>query len=126
MDDELTRIWTHLIGRLSGPLTLRVFLQPSMSTFFAVRDGLRDARAGRPPYLGTILKDRDSRGGLFRDGLKAIGKLIVLAFILDLIYQFIVFRRIYPVETLDVVLLLAILPYFLLRGPVNRVARMWK
>lgn len=36
-----------------------------------------------------------------------------------------VFRRIYPVEAIDVALLLAVVPYFLLRGPVNRIARVW-
>ena len=44
MEDTLARIWEHLIGRLSGPLAFRLLLQPAMSTLFAVRDGLRDAR----------------------------------------------------------------------------------
>ena len=43
MEDTLARVWEHLIGRLSGPLTFRLLLQPAMSTLFAVRDGLRDA-----------------------------------------------------------------------------------
>ena len=47
MEDTLERIWEHLIGRFTGPLTFRLILQPTMATLFAVRDGLRDARTGR-------------------------------------------------------------------------------
>ena len=125
MDDTLVRIWDHLVGRLSGPLTFRLLLQPTMSTLFAVRDGLRDARAGRAPFLWTILGHPDDRRRLIREGLGAIGKLAVLAIVLDVVYQLIVFRRIYPFEAIDVALLLAFVPYFVLRGPVNRIARAW-
>jgi hypothetical protein len=38
-------------------------------------------------------------------------------------YQLIVFRWIHPVELVVVVLLLAFVPYLLIRGPVNRLAR---
>ena len=96
-----------------------------MSTLFAVRDGLRDARTGRSPFLWTILGSPDDRRRLIREGLIAIGKLAVLAIVLDFVYQLIVFRRIYPAEAIDVALLLAIVPYFVLRGPVNRIARLW-
>jgi len=125
MDDTLVRIWEHLVGRLTGPLTFRLLLQPTMSTLFAVRDGLRDARAGRSPFFSTIVGNPDDRRRLIREGLIAIGKLAVLAIVLDLVYQLIVFRRIYPVEAIDVALLLALVPYFVLRGPVNRIARLW-
>jgi hypothetical protein len=95
-----------------------------MSTLFAARDGLRDAR-GRSPFLSTILGNPDDRRRLIRAGLVAVGKLAVMAIVLDFVYQLIVFRRIYPVEAIDVALLLALVPYFVLRGPVNRIASMW-
>jgi hypothetical protein len=124
--DEVTRIWTDLIGRLSGPLTMRLILQPVMASLYAVRDGLKDAQAGRPPYLWTIFSHPEERRRLIRDGWKSIGKIIALAIILDVVYQLIVFRRIYPFESIDVAIILAVLPYSLLRGPVNRIARLWK
>ena len=125
MEDTLVRIWEHLVGRLSGPLTFRVLLQPMMATLFAVRDGLRDARAGRPPFLWTILGSADDRHRLIREGFVATGKLAVMAVVIDFAYQLIVFHRIYPVEAIDVALLLAVVPYFVLRGPVNRIAARW-
>ena len=67
----------------------------------------------------------DDRRRLIREGLIAIGKLAVMAIVLDFVYQLIVFRRMYPVEAIDVAILLAIVPYFVLRGPVNRIASIW-
>ena len=125
MEDTLARIWEHLVGRLTGPLTFRVLLQPTMSTLFAVRDGLRDARARQPPFLWTILGSSDDRRRLIRDGLLAIGKLILMALVVDFVYQLVVFRRLYPVEAIDVAFLLAVVPYFVIRGPVNRLGSQW-
>ena len=125
MDDVLARLGNDLLGRLSGPLTLRVFLQPLMATFFAVRDGFADARHGRPPFLWTIMGHREERRRLIREGFTAITKLVIMAILLDLVYQVLVFRRIYPFEAVDVALVLAILPYFILRGPINRLVRLW-
>jgi hypothetical protein len=125
MDDVLARIGNDLLGRLSGPLTLRVFLQPLMATFFATRDGLADARQGRPPFMWTIRARQEDRRRLIREGLVAIAKLVIMAILLDLIYQVIVFRRVYPVEAIDVAIVLAILPYFMLRGPINRLVKLW-
>jgi hypothetical protein len=45
---------------------------------------------------------------------------------MDLIYQVVVLRRFYPLEALIVAFVLAFLPYILLRGPVNRIARFLK
>jgi hypothetical protein len=46
MDDSLTRVFGDLAGRLTGPLTFRLILQPLMAGFHAWRDGSRDARIG--------------------------------------------------------------------------------
>jgi hypothetical protein len=45
-----------------------------------------------------------------------------LAIMLDCVYQWIVQRFIYPGEAILVALILAIVPYLLLREPVNRLA----
>ena len=123
MDDTLHRIWVDLIGRLTGPLTLRLYLQPAMAALLAIRDGLQDARTGEPPFLRTVLTDPRRRRARIIDALKSIGKVIVAAIALDLVYEWIVFRTVRPVETLDVAIVLAVLPYMLVRGVVNRLAR---
>jgi hypothetical protein len=46
MEDMLSRVWESLIGRVGGPLTLRLLIQPTVATFLAIRAGWRDARAG--------------------------------------------------------------------------------
>jgi hypothetical protein len=122
MEDVLARFWNDLIGRLSGPLSLRLLLQPTMATLFAVRDGLKDARAGRPPYFWTIFTDAGARRDLLRDGWKSVGKVFVLALILDAVYQVLVFKWIHPLELVVVAFVLACIPYLLFRGPASRLA----
>jgi hypothetical protein len=123
MDDLLTRFFGDLIGRATGPMTFRLILQPLMALVCAYRDGAHDARAGRPPYLYTILTDPGERMELLREGFKAVARIIVLGVVMDAIYQVIVFQRIYPLELIVIVLLLAFVPYLLFRGPFNRLAR---
>jgi hypothetical protein len=43
--------------------------------------------------------------------------------VIDGVYEFIVFRRFYPGEALQVAIVLAIVPYLLIRGLANRIAR---
>ena len=125
MDDWLNRLWSDLVGRLTGPLTFRVILQPVMAMLYAVRDGLRDARAGRPAYFWSILTNPEGRISLLNEGWRAVLRVIVLGVIMDTIYQIIVLRTIRPLELVLVVLMLAFVPYVLLRGPINRIARRW-
>jgi hypothetical protein len=123
MDDTLARIWPDLLGRTAGPLSMRVWLQPSMASLFAIRDGSSDASAGCSPYLWTLFTHAEERRWMLADGWKSIAKIVILAIVLDVAYQQIVFHRIYPGEVLDVALLLAVIPYCLLRGLANRLVR---
>lgn len=123
MDDVLTRIWTDLVGRATGPMMFRFLLQPLMALFYAYRDGMDDARAGRPLYTRAVFSEPGERRELLREGLKRMSRVIALGVIMDTIYQLIVFRRIYPFELVVIVLLLAFVPYLLFRGPFNRLAR---
>ena len=125
MRDMLLRGWMNMIERVGGPMTFRIILQPAMATILAVLAGLRDAREGRPPYFWTVLTDPLQRADLLREGWKAIGRVFLLAVIMDVIYQLIVQRWIYPLESLIVAILLAVVPYLLVRGPVNRIVRHW-
>ncbi len=120
---EINRGIEQLLGRASGPLHFRLVLQPIVAVLLAIRAGLKDAREGRPIFLWTFVADPASRRQLAQSGWKDIGKVCILAFVLDVVYQVMVLHTFYPVQTVIVVLVVAVLPYSLLRGPVTRIAR---
>jgi hypothetical protein len=117
------RFWEMLIGREHGPLTFRLLAQPTVAVILAIRAGLRDAREGRPPYFWSVFTDPTHRHQLLRIGWKDVSKVFIFAVVLDVIYELIVYRWVYPVEALIVATVLAIIPYLLVRGPVTRIAR---
>lgn len=123
--DELTRFWTDLISRPDGPMALRFVLQPVMSTLMAIRDGIKDGKTGRHPYLLFIVRtDAGQRKAALTEGLKATGKILVFGIILDILYQLRMFGGFfYPLETLVIAVFLAFIPYLLVRGPVARITR---
>jgi len=123
MEEFLMRVWTGLLDRVGGPMTFRIILQPTMASLLAIRAGLKDAREGRAPYFWTILTEPSKRVGLIREGWKATARVFGLAVIMDVIYQWIVLKWIYPGEVLLVAITLAVIPYLILRGPVNRLAK---
>jgi hypothetical protein len=111
-----------LISRTSGPLKFRFVLQPLMSIFFAIRSGLKDSREGKPAFFWEFCEDPAKRRELISDCWKSVGKVYILAFVLDCVYQVIVLRWIYFFDALIVAFFLAIIPYVIIRGPVNRIA----
>jgi hypothetical protein len=120
------RIWDDLVLRPGGSLALRFVLQPTMSTILAIRDGIKDARTGRTPYFWTMFTDHAQSRERLSEGVAATGKIILLAMLLDAIYQYIELGTFYPVEALVTAIILAFIPYFVIRGPVGRIARWWR
>jgi hypothetical protein len=123
MGDILARGWANLIGRLDGPMHIRLIIQPLVAAFLALRAGVRDARSHEAPFLAAILRDPEHRRARLRQALDDIGKVFLVAVTLDAIYQLRVHRAIYLVELLLTASLLALVPYALLCGPATRVAR---
>jgi hypothetical protein len=123
MDDLLHRVWQEVAERPGGPMAMRFYLQPAMAALFAVRDGLKDARTGKPAYFWDVFTNPRNRREQIRSGWKSVGKVFMMAAALDIVYQMIVLRAIRPVETILVAFMLAIFPYLALRGPINRVAK---
>jgi len=126
MDEMLNRLWENLGGRIGGPMSLRLLLQPTIATILAIRSGLADARTGKPPFFWTVLTSANDRRELLRSGWKSVAKVFTMAVVLDVVYQLIVARWVYPLESLIVAFVLACVPYLLLRGPVNRIASGWR
>lgn len=112
-----------LLVRLDGPMSFRFLLQPLMAIFFAFRDGRADVDANRPPYFWALFSDPLHRREMVRSGWKSIGKVFLIAIVLDILFQYMVLHSIRPFGALVTGIILAVLPYLLLRGPVRRVMR---
>jgi hypothetical protein len=63
------------------------------------------------------------RMGRLREGLIATFRTILLGMTMDVIYQF---KTFYPAQALLIALLLAFIPYLLIRGPATLIVRWWR
>jgi hypothetical protein len=112
-----------LHGRLDGPGKLRFILQPLLSTSLGIRDGIADAKAGRPPYfVGLLFKHKTTP----EDRKKAFRQLagpLTFGTVLDLIFQWIIFHQHLLIPAILVGTVLAALPYSIARAISNRIAR---
>lgn len=123
LEEALQRDWYLLYIREHGPLAFRMILQPTVAAALAIRSGLRDAREGNRPFAVALAADPTRRRHLLRGLWEDIGRLFLIAVAVDVIYQIIVFRTVYPVQALVVAALLALPTYVVARGLTNRVAR---
>jgi len=126
MDEFFSWLSNQLVGRIDGPLKFRVILQPAVAVFFAIRDGLKDARRGSVPYFWAVFTEPSQRMELIRDGWKSLAKVFFFAAVMDLVYQYLVDGWMYPLAALSIAFVLAFVPYLLIRGPINRIARAGK
>jgi hypothetical protein len=117
--------WEQLIDRVGGPLTFRFVVQPAVAGALALRAGVEVARRGRPAYFWGLFTDPERRVESLREGRRAIAGVFLLAIALDAIYQIMVLRWVYISEALFLGVLLAVVPYLLVRGPVNRILRLF-
>ena len=123
MDEIWTRIVDNMAARVTGPMQFRLLLQPVMASIFAIRSGLLDARTGKPPYFWALFSDPDHRVDMLKDGWKSVGTVFMLALILDVVYQWIATRFVYPGEAIGTATLLALVPYLIVRPLVTRLVR---
>jgi len=121
--ETFTRAIDELLGRASGPFHFRLILQPVMATLFAVRAGVRDAREGNPPFLYSFILHVDNRKNLAASAWKDVGKVFILAIVLDTVYQLVVLHAFRSLQTLIVAVVLSLIPYALVRGPAMRIAK---
>lgn len=124
-EENFRRLWQNLADRPSRQMSFRFILQPAMASFFGIRDGRADARGGRSPYFWTILWNPLQRVARLREGLNATAKIILVALVIDAAYQALELQSFYPGEAPIVALLLAFVPYVLVRGMTTRAVR-WR
>jgi hypothetical protein len=126
--EDLGRLWKDILARPDGPMTFRFILQPAMAAIAALRDGVKDARLGRRPYLWALMRgvrSDEGRSGRLWEGIVATARILILGVVMDMVYQWLEFKTFYPVQAAVIAVLLAFVPYLLLRGPVERVTRHW-
>jgi hypothetical protein len=121
--DALLLAVDQLLGRASGPLHFRLVMMPSVVTALAIRAGLRDARDGNPAFLWALLANPTERPRVVRSALKDIGRVFVVAIVLDTTYQLAILHWFYPIQLLIVAVACAVVPYVVVRGPVTRLTR---
>jgi len=119
------RQWQDFTGRPGGPMSFRFVLQPTMAIIAALHDGIKDARLGRSPYFWTVLTSPQKRAERLREGVVATARIILLGLVMDTFYQLMVLGTFYPGEAVVIAVVLAFVPYLLMRGPVTRIARRW-
>ena len=106
-------------------MTFRFILQPVMAAIAALHDGIKDAQAGRSPYLWTVLANPAERSGRLHEGQISTAHIILLGLVMDAVYQFLVLKSFHPGQAVIVAMVLAFFPYLLLRGPFARFTPWW-
>src|SRR5690606_7131541 len=105
--------WTEILARPEGPFAFRFVLQPLMSLVMATRDGIKDARTGKTPYLWHIASTSPHvRRVALRDGLGATSRILLFGVLIDAIYQYKALDGLVrPLEAFTIALILGFLPY---------------
>ena len=112
-----------LLARFGGPGVFRFVLQPLVAVLLGIRDGVADAKVGRPPHLWGLLFDAAARQTMLRQGWSAIVKPFLVAIVVDAVLSYVTSGAIYPGQTLIVGILLVAIPYTLARAVTNRLVR---
>lgn len=121
LDEAFVRGWENFVARTEGPLNLRFVIQPLFASILAIRNGVADARAGRPPLLRGIIMKAGERWQLAGQALRDAGKVLFLAAMLDSVYQLYLQDGIYALELVFTASTLALFPYVVVRTFANYV-----
>jgi hypothetical protein len=108
--------------RLVGPGRFRFILQPLVAIMLGIRGGLTDAREGRPPYLSGMLFRRRARQTPPTAKNHAPAKLMLMAILLDAVFQWIILGACHPSAALVIGPVLIGCPYGIARSLANRLA----
>jgi hypothetical protein len=117
------QFFDDILARLSGPGRLRFILQPTVAILLGARDGVKDARAGRAPFLWSLLFHREHRAQLLRSAFAATREIVAMAILLDLASQALIFREMRPGAALVVGPVLISMPYAAARALTNRFGK---
>ena len=109
------------IARVAGPMSLRFVFQPLMGLLLGARDGMMDAKAGEPPFIFGLLHDGENRRARLESFFKSLSKTIIIALVLDMIVQYILFDQIKIGAAIITAVIILIVPYLLARVTTNMI-----
>jgi hypothetical protein len=114
-----------LEARMTGPGKWRFAIQPLFSIALGVRDGVTDAKLGKPPYFICVLLETEGKGDALKSGLKSIAMPLTFGIVLDMILQWVMFQTLFLLPAVMAGTILVALPYALARALSNRIVRRW-
>ena len=123
LDDMWTRLVHDLIARITGRMKFRLVLQPLMASIFAIRAWLNDAKTGKPPSFWSLLRIPRTAPTCSRTAGRVSARCACSRLCSTSCIRIIAERFVYPGEAIIVAIILAIVPYLILRGLVTRLAR---
>jgi pilus assembly protein TadC len=119
--DLFEEIIGRFLVRLNGPLNLRFILQPLMAIFLGIRDGVYDAKAGRPPFLCDLFETPKGRKRQIRKAFRSLLIPLALATVLDGVVQYLLFGWVRVVGAVTIGVMIMGLPYVITRAVTNWV-----
>jgi hypothetical protein len=114
-----------LEARMTGPGKWRFAIQPLVSIALGMRDGIADAKLGKPPYFIRVLLESEGKVYALKHGLKSIAMPLTFGVVLDMILQWVIFQTVFLLPGVIAGTILVALPYALARALSNRIARRW-
>jgi hypothetical protein len=110
--------------RLTGPGRLRFVFPPLVAMLLGARAGHDDARAGRPPYVLSLVAHPQHRRQMLAETARALANIVLFGILLDAVSQWLILGVAHPGAALVVGPVLIGFPYALARAISNRVARL--
>jgi hypothetical protein len=123
MGDLLERVWDNLVDRTTGPMWFRLVLQPVVAILLGVRAGRANARRIVASGSRPRVFDPAHRRAMFLQTCREAGRPLIIGVVLDVIYQVIALRTVYPGEAVLVAFVLVVVPFHIVRTVIARKAR---
>src|SRR5262249_50700329 len=117
------RFAPDLLARFHGPGRLRFIFQPTVAIILGARDGVKDARLCRLPFLSALIFPAQRRSELLREALASVRDLVAVAILLDVVSQILILHTVHPAAAVILGPVLIGLPYGFARAIANRIAR---
>ena len=80
-----------------------------------------DAKVGEPPFIFGVIIDKKNRKTKLASLFKSLSKTIIIAIVLDIISQYIIFNQVRVSGAIIIAVIILIVPYSVARAITNRI-----